>query len=262
MTANHHGGDGNDDREARAVYHEILADAQALFLLVFGGGPPAPADLILEAVEALIADVEHCRALPRSSQAQTELEHAADVVTEQATILAPSPRAPSLIEHREAFRAAVTDIDRLVAELAPERPKPPIMWLWWNIASALRDAMHRPRRMRAPLPPPSGSDGLPAQPPPKLDSDPHGRLPPQPRDRLWQVSCSGCGWAPRTDAIIYVDGASVRRRTDGRGCLRDVVFTVQGTNPPFHAEAYGRTRRGVSPELSCSLEDITPYRSY
>jgi hypothetical protein len=64
MTANHRGGDGNDDREARAVYHEILADAQALFLLLFGGGPPAPADLILEAVEALIADVEHCRALP------------------------------------------------------------------------------------------------------------------------------------------------------------------------------------------------------
>jgi hypothetical protein len=174
MTANHHGGDGNDDREARAVYHEILADAQALFLLVFGGGPPAPADLILEAVEALIADVEHCRALPRSSQAQTELEHAADVVTEQATILAPSPRAPSLIEHREAFRAAVTDIDRLVAELAPERPKPPIMWLWWNIASALRDAMHRPRRMRAPLPPHRDPTGCRPNPRPNSTRIPTG----------------------------------------------------------------------------------------
>ena len=47
MTVNHRGGDGNDDREARAVYHEILADAQALFMLLFGGGPPAPADLSL-----------------------------------------------------------------------------------------------------------------------------------------------------------------------------------------------------------------------
>jgi hypothetical protein len=234
--------------EERALYHQVLEDALALFNLLFLG-PPSPVDIIFGAIEALVADGERLSALPGQSQQRDELQRAVGVATEEAATLAPDPLERSLERQRDALRGAIGDIRRLVPELISDLPTPLGARLWWPVRSSLRWLVDTFRTAFGSFPRPPGRTGAPPAPPPLR--------PPPPGQRVWRVTCTSCGWTPRTDATLYVGGSSFPVHTGSDGCVREVV-TLRMAHQPSRVQIVGAELQGVTPQMDCSVVDVTP----